>query len=240
MNFLLVDTKTSLRDILIRKLFANGINLYYAETLEAAHKIISSTKITILLIDIDVYPTKAFAFLKMLGLLPSKPVRIVSSSLTDKKTILPFVNIGIAGWLVKPFTEDKSLPKLMDIIRGITPADEQRTFFRVTPGKNDDRKVFFRLPSSAKLYSATLLNISAGGLALNTPEEIPAPELDLGVFISKIQIKLASQDMDLSGEVVYKSGTVFALRLKDCHERDMYILSKYIFDHISMTVHPVE
>jgi DNA-binding response OmpR family regulator len=153
MNFLLVDTKASMRDILIRKLFTNGVSLYHAESLEIAHKIISSTKINILLIDIDAYPTKSFAFLKMLGLLPGKPVRVVSSSLTDKRTILPFINIGIAGWLIKPFTEEKSLPKLMDIIRGLTPADEQRSFYRVTPGKNDDRKVFFDYP---QMPSSTL------------------------------------------------------------------------------------
>lgn len=236
MNFLLVDTKTSLREILIRKLFTNGISLYYADNLEAAQKIIAATKINILLIDIDDYPTKAFAFLKMLALLPGKPVRVITSSLTDKELILSFVNIGIAGWLVKPFIEEKSLPKLMEIVHSVTPSDEQRTYFRVTPGKEDDQKVFFRLPATGRLCSATLLNISAGGLALNTSEELPATELDVGVFIPKIQIKLASQDMELSGDVVYKSGSVFALRLRDCSERDIYILSKYIFDHISQTV----
>ena len=236
MNLLLVDSKVSVRDLLIRRLFANGITLYHAENLEMAHKILSATKTNVLVMDIDAWPTKAFTFLKMLGLLPSKPVRIVISSISDKRTIMPFVNVGIAGWLVKPFTEDKSMAKLMEILQGLTPNTEQRTYYRVTPGPNDERRVFFRMPSSSRLSSATLMNVSAGGLALTTTEEITDAEMPIGTFIQKIQIKLASQDMDLSGEIVYKKGLVFALRLRDCGDRDMYILSKYIFDHISKTL----
>ena len=53
MNLLLIDQKNNIRNILIRRLFPKGINVYHSETLESVNKFLSTVKINIILIDID-------------------------------------------------------------------------------------------------------------------------------------------------------------------------------------------
>jgi len=231
-----IDERPQVTDMFIKRCFPLGINVYHAENIKKANIFFESLKFNMVILDIDPNPTESLKFLKMVTALPSKPVKVLFSSITDKNVIVPYVAAGIASYIIKPFSEEKSLAKAMEILKKISPADEKRSFYRVTPSPNEDKKVFFRLEGNSKLQTAFLLNISAGGLALNGSEEIENKHLDTGTFISKIQMKLDHQDIFLSGEVMYKKGPVFAIRLKKCSEQDLFILSKYIFNKISESV----
>jgi DNA-binding response OmpR family regulator len=233
MNVLLVDPKWTTRDFLIKKLFPQGLTLFHAENLEQATQMMHEHKMGLLIVDIDFAPEHCLPYLTALGKLPIKPMRVIISSIGAKELIMQFVSTGIAAYLIKPFTEDSGLPRIMEIINASTAHDEKRTFYRVTPDQNEERKVFFRLSSNAKLQTATLINLSAGGLALQVQDEISEEDLNTGTFIPKVQMRLSNQEIFLSGDVIYKKGPVFAMRLKNCAEHDLFILSKYIFGKIA-------
>ena len=233
MNILLIDQKWTTRDLLIRKLFPRGITVFHAETLEEGTEIMNNHKISVLVIDIDFSPENCLSYLVTLGKLQIKPVRVIVSSIGDKNAIMEFVKTGIAGYIMKPFSEESGFPRLWEIIARITPRDEKRTFFRVTPKEGEEKKVFFRLTSNTKLQSATLINLSAGGLALHAAAEIPDSEMPTGTFIPKVQMRLQNQEIYLAGDVIYKKGPVFAMKLRNCSEHDLFVLSKYIFNKIA-------
>ncbi len=233
MNVLLVDQKWTTRDLLIKKFFPQGITLFHAESLEQATTLMNENKIRLLIVDIDFGPEQVLPYLVALGKLPIKPLRIVISSIGTKEVIMEFVKTGIAAYLIKPFTEESGLPRVMEIISKTSAHDEKRTFYRVTPDQTEEKKVFFRLSSNSKLQTASLINLSAGGLALQAMEDISEEDLDTGTFIPKIQMRLSNQEIFLSGEVIYKKGAVFAVRLRNCAESDLFVLSKYIFTKIA-------
>lgn len=235
MNLLLIDKKTSIRDLLIKRLFPKGVNVYQAEDIEKGKTLLDEVDYNYLLIDIDADPKASIQFLQYVSKLPSKPVRVVTSSINDKRLIMPLVNAGIAGYIIKPFTEEQSLPKLFSILEKTGGDSNQRNFYRVAPNPGEETKVFFRTRSNSKLITAQMINISAGGIALQTKEEIDDEDLQQSSFIPKIQLKLNNKDVILSGIVVYRKGPVFAIRFQRCSEVDIYQLSKYIFDRLSET-----
>ena len=236
MNLLLVDAKKNIRDLLIKKLFPMGITVYHLTDLNKVMDFISDNEIKVMILDLDLDPKEGLQLLRIIGKLPIKPLRTIVSSITDKKIIMSLINFGIAGYFVKPFTEDKGLPKLLSILRGIENNTELRKFYRVSPNAEEESKVFLRLAGSGKLISGTLLNISAGGAAINCSEKIPDEAMKPGDYVQKIQLKLDNQDLILSGNVVFKKGNIFAITYKKCAESDLFILSKYIFKKISETM----
>ncbi|MCK5267555.1 MAG: response regulator [Spirochaetes bacterium] len=238
MNLLLIDQKNNIRNILIRRLFPKGINVYHSETLESVNKFLSTVKINIILIDIDYDLDKSFKFLNTLSNLKNKPVRIILSSISNRNTIIPFVNTGIAGFIMKPFSEDKGLSKILQIVQNISENDEKRSFYRVSMDPNEDKKVFFRLQTDTRLKTGQVINISAGGIAIESTDKTPLDEMEAGLFIPKIQLKLDHQDLFLSGKVAYKKGGIFAVVFDNSstHDKDLGILSHYIFKKISMTI----
>lgn len=236
MNLLLVDAKKNVRDLLIKKLFPMGITVYHLSDLDKVLDFISDNSIKILVLDLDLNLKQGLQLIKTIGSLPIKPIRTVISSITDKKIIIPLVSFGIAGYFLKPFTEEKGLPRLGTIINKIEDKNELRKYHRVSPTDNEENRVFLRLAGNSKLLSGSLLNISAGGVAISCNETIPDELMKKDDFIQKIQLKLGSNDLILSGNVIFKKGNVFAINFKKCSEEDLFTVSKYIFDKISETV----
>jgi len=238
MNLLLIDAKKNIRDLLIKKLFPMGITLYHISSMEIEKVLhfISDNQIKLLILDLDLGPKEGLQLLLTIGTLPIKPIRTIISSLTDKKIIMPLISCGIAGYFLKPFTEEKGLPGLISILSEIENKNELRKFHRVSPAENEENRVFLRLAGNSRLIPGTVLNISAGGAAISCSEELPDEMMKQGDFVQKIQIKLGKQDLILSGDVVFKKGNVFAITFKKCSEEDLFAVSKYIFTRISETV----
>ena len=236
MNLLLVDTKKNVRDILIKNLFPLGITVFHISDLDKVMNFISDNDIKILILDLDLDLKKGIELLRTIGSLPIKPVRAVMSAITDKKIILPLVNLGIAGYILKPFTEEKSLPKLMSAFSKIENKNEMRKYHRISPADNEENRVFLRLSGNSKLISGRLLNISAGGAAISCNDDLPDEMMHQGDFVSKIQIKLGKLDIIISGDVVFKKGNIFAVKFKKCSEEDLFSVSKYIYDKIAETL----
>jgi hypothetical protein len=92
------------------------------------------------------------------------------------------------------------------------------------------------LPDDAKIRTATLLNLSAGGLALHCHEPLPETALTPGASLNKVQIRLDKHDLFFSGMVAFRKGPVFALTLRDCAEDAMVALSRYIFNRLAESV----
>lgn len=233
MNLLLIDPKISTCDILIKKLFPLGVTVFQRPDISCGLEHVAQGNYNLLLVDIDAAPRESLLFLTEAGKLPVKPVRMVLSSITDKNLITALVKSGIAAYFLKPFSEEKAIPKIMDIIGRMGSGAELRKYYRVTPGQEEETRVFLRLVGNPRLISGTLLNISAGGLAVSAHEELSDEAMKPGDFIQKIQFKLDNQDLGLSGKVVFKKANVFAISFQKCSEADLFVVSKYIFRKIS-------
>ena len=183
MNILLVDARKSTCDILIKKLFPMGITVYQLPDISRVLEFIGENSIQLLIMDIDQDPKESLKLLNTIGKLPIKPVRTIISSITDKNLIMMLVKSGIAGYFLKPFSEDKGFPKLLDILKKIDKFSAQRKYFRVNPGPDEETRVFLRLTDNPKLISGTLLNISSGGLAINCNEDLADEDMKDGDFI---------------------------------------------------------
>lgn len=236
MNILLIDQSAATRNLLIRKLVPLGINVYHAEDPQAAARILASVQVNLLLLDIDPAPLTMLEFVHSMGQLKTKPIRLIISSITDKGTIMPFVEAGIAGYFLKPFTEDNGLGKLVTIIKNSSEGDQRRNFYRVSPSPNENVKVAFRIPSSGRLIMGRMLNVSAGGMAINCAGDLEPDELQARTLLPKVQVTIDNQNVYVSGPIVYRKANVIAIRFAECTEKDLYVISKYIFDRISQTI----
>ncbi len=242
MNLLLVDEKMSIVNILIGKCMPMGINVYHVKSIEEAQETLNKLDLHIIIIDMDTDFDKTIDFLTFLTKLPSKPVRLVYSSMIDKQIIMKVVNLGIAAYIVKPFTPQNGLEKVIQVINNFSDSEKKRSFYRVTLGNDEDKTIFFNFSRFPKVLKGEIINISSGGIAFQSTDELPIDNLTKkelitnGDFVSKMIITLNSNKIELSGDIVFLSNNVFGIKFRKCNEESMFQLSKFIFTKISKTI----
>jgi len=181
----------------------------------------------------DINFDEAYKFLAFLTKLPSKPVRIAYSSITDKNKIIKFVKLGIAAYIVKPFTAQNGIKKVDQIINNYNNIEKKRSFYRVTLSQDEDKTIFFNFTNFPKVLKGEIINISSGGIAFQAIDDLPMDKLTRkglitnGDFVSKMIITLNSIKIELSGDIVFLSNNVFGIKFRGCSEENMFLLSNF-------------
>lgn len=242
MNLLLIDEKPAIVNILIGRYMPQGISVYHVKSIEQAQEAMNKIDMNFIIIDMDIDFKKAFAFLTFLKKLPSKPVRIIYSSITDKNQIVNCVEAGIAAYIIKPFTPQNGMDRVDQIINSYTSSEKKREFYRVTLNDNEDKTIFFNFTKLPKVLKGEIINISSGGIAFQSTDELPIDKqtkkglIAIGDYVSKMIITLNSAKIELSGDIVFLSNNVFGIKFKNCSEENMFSLSKFIFTKVSKTL----
>jgi DNA-binding response OmpR family regulator len=235
-GFLVVEGSLSARETLCYALLSFGIKGIPAATRSAAWEILKTNKdIQGAIIDIDnqeVEGSKLIEEIRQGESTKALPV-IVHTAQASKEFVMKMIEVGVAGYLLKPFHEDSSRGKLAGILDKLSEHNSQRKHIRIKPDPEELIRVHFRLSGLSALVSGKLIDISLGGIALdlyNPPDPIHLPT---GQRIARIQFSLGPRELSPGGIVVAYKASVLALRFDALSPADKISLERYIFKRIS-------
>jgi two-component system chemotaxis response regulator CheY len=158
---------------------------------------------------------------------------IVHTLQTGKDIVMRMVDLGVAGYLLKPFDPDTAKTKLAAIFSKLATHNSQRRHIRIRPSPDELARVSFRIGRSKQITSGRIVDISLGGMAaelLNPPE---GDSIAPGTPVSRMEIALAGKVLGPSASVVMYKMKVLAVRFDILNPSDKKALERYIFKSIS-------
>jgi two-component system chemotaxis response regulator CheY len=234
--FLVVESALAVREALCYVLLSFGIRGVPASNREAAQKAIAEgAQIEGAIIDIDNKDVDGIALIQELR--QGEGTRgisvIVHTVQSSKDFVMRMVDMGVAGYLLKPFSPDTAKTKLAAIFAKLSTHNSQRRHIRVKPDPDDLARVSFRVSTSRQLISGRIVDISLGGIAAELFNPPPPETLAAGTPLSRLQFVLSGKELAPSASVVLYKSKVLALRFETLGPADKKALERYIFKSIS-------
>ncbi len=237
MGFLVVEGSLSVREALCYVLLSFGIKGVPVSTRAAALEVLGSNPdIKGAIIDIDnqeVEGSLLISEMKEKEKTRGIPI-IIHTVQASKEFVLKMIELGVTGYLLKPFREDAARAKLAAILDKLSDHDANRKHIRVKPDPQEMIRIHFRLPSFTHLVSGKIIDISLGGVAielLNPPPE--SQVLAVGSRIAKLQFTLGTKELSPSAIIVLVKANIVAMRFETLNPTDKTALERFIFKQIS-------
>jgi two-component system chemotaxis response regulator CheY len=234
--FLVVESSLTVRESLCYVLLSFGIRGVPLSNRAAANEALQSgEKADGAIIDIDNKDVDGVALIgEMKGSDATKGLSIIVHTVqTSKDVVMRMVDLGVAGYLLKPFDPDSAKAKLATIFSKLATHNSQRRHIRVRPEPDELARVSFRLGKPPALLSGRIVDISLGGFAaelFNAPETNPPMP---GAPLSKMEISLAGKVLTPSASTVLYKSRVLATKFDILTPSDKKTLERYIFKRIS-------
>lgn len=237
MHFLVLEGTVPVRETLCYILLSFGIRGVPASTRQDGEEILArNPAIKGAIVDIDNKDVEGTEFIRKMaedGHMPALQV-IVHTAQSDKESVRRMLELGVAGYLLRPFDERTAAGKLRTILDRISDHGTQRRHIRVQPAADELIRVSFRLPDRQALFSGKIMDVSLGGMAI---ELFRLPEeqcLTAGTRIERLEMSLQNRQITPAGVVVACRGKGLAVRFEVLSVRDKPVLERYIFRRSSL------
>jgi hypothetical protein len=158
---------------------------------------------------------------------------IVHTVQSSKELVMHMVELGVAGYLLKPYSPDTAKAKLAAIFSKLATHNSQRKHIRVRPDPGELARVSFRVSPRSPLVSGRIVDISLGGIAVELFNPVAPEALPIGAVVQRLEFTLAGKELAPSGSVVLYKSKVLALRFDLMSPADKKALERYIFKSIS-------
>lgn len=236
MVFLVVESSQTVRESLCYVLLAFGVRGVPLANRKAAQEALAKGgAVDGAIVDIDNKDVDGIQLIT--DLKESEATRgmsvVVHTVQTSKDTVMRMVDMGVAGYLLKPFDADSAKTKLAAIFSKLATHNSQRRHIRIRPNPDELARVSFRIGRSKQITSGRIVDISLGGMAaelLNPPE---GDAIAAGTPVSRMEISLAGKVLGPSASVVMYKLKVLAVRFDILNPSDKKALERYIFKSIS-------
>jgi CheY-like chemotaxis protein len=234
--FLVVESSLQVRESLCHVLLSFGVRGVPVPDRSAALELLKkNTTIEGAIIDID---NKAVEGVQLItDLRENEHTRgiplVVHTIQTSKDAVMKMVEVGVAGYLLKPYSQDTARSKLAAIFAKLATHNAQRRHIRVKPDPGELARVSFRVSPPPQLVSGRIVDISLGGLAVELYNPPPAELLAPGAPLSRVTFSLPGRELSPSASVVLLKSRVLALKFESLAPADATALERYIFKSIS-------
>jgi len=234
--FLVVESSLSVRESLCHVLLAFGIRGIPAATRHAALEALKSgEQIEGAIVDIDNKDVEGITLIEEL----KKNARTASISVivhtmqSSKGFVMRMIDLGVVGYLLKPFNDAHTKTKLSAIFSKMATHNSQRKHIRVRPDPGELARASFRVPNFPQLLSGRIVDISLSGLAIELFNPPASELLSTGTAVSRLRFSLSGKELAPSGSVVLYKAKILALRFDILSPTDKKALERYIFKSIS-------
>ena len=236
MVFLVVESSLSVRESLCHVLLAFGVRGIPVATRAAALEALESgEQIEGAIVDIDNKDVEGIQLIEEL----KKSERtaaisvIVHTVQSSKDFVMRMIELGVVGYLLKPFSDTNAKTKLSAIFSKMATHNSQRKHIRVKPDPGELARASFRVQGSPQLVSGRIVDISLGGLAIELFNPPAEGFLSPGSSVIKLQFSLSGKELAPSASIVLYKAKVLALRFDIINPTDKKALERYIFKSIS-------
>jgi two-component system OmpR family response regulator len=237
MNSLVVESSPDIKDSLCYILLSLGIKGIPCADKDEALKAINelNEEIFSAIVDIDNKETQGVELIKELKQNPKTADTkiIVHTIQSNREAVIKMLEMGIIGYLLKPYNESETYNKLNNIFKRIE-GGEKRSHIRISPDPQDLLRVHFRITGYPHLISGKIVNLSMGGLALELYSPVEQQLLTVNTHISSIHFTLGSKQISPPGVAVMRKDKYIALKFDAMDQTDSMVLAKYIYKRISV------
>jgi two-component system chemotaxis response regulator CheY len=158
---------------------------------------------------------------------------IVHTIQSQKEFVRKMVEIGVAGYLLKPFNPDTTKAKLEAILAKLSTHNASRKHIRVSPDPDELTRVSFRISGIKQLLSGRIVDVSLGGIAIELFNPPADNVFTQGIPIARLDFALDGKALSPSGMVVVCKSRVLAVRFESMSAANRQALERYIFKRIS-------
>jgi len=234
--FLVVESSQTVRESLCYVLLAFGVRgIPLANRKAAVAALEKSGAVDGAIVDIDNKDVDGIQLIT--DLKESERTRgmsvIVHTVQTSKDIVMRMVDLGVAGYLLKPFDPDAAKTKLTAIFSKLATHNSQRRHIRIRPSSDELARVSFRIGRSRQITSGRIVDISLGGMAAELFNPPDADSISHGTPVSGMEIALAGKVLGPSASVVMYKLNILAVRFDILNPADKKALERYIFKSIS-------
>lgn len=236
MIFLVVEASSSIRESLCYVLLSFGIKgLPVSNRQTALSALKANPDIDGAIIDIDSKEVEGTELIREIkSSEKTEGIKVIVHTIqSGKDLVVKMVELGVVGYLLKPYNEEDIYPKLKKIFKKTETHNKQRKHIRIKPDPEELLRLSFHLPNFPNLISGKIIDISVGGVAVelyNPPEE---DIIKKGTRIPHIQFTLHSKEFSPAGKVILLKGKLLALRFDSLNAGEKTTLAKYIFKRIA-------
>ena len=199
MSCLILDKSPQIRESLSHLLLVLGIKgIPVGSRQEGLVVLDKDNEIDTAIVDVDNKDTEGLELIQEIknSEKTQRMTIIVHSAQSSREFVTKTMAMGIHGYLLKPFQEDKTFQRLKTIlIDNPDLQSEKRQHIRVNPDPNELLRLHFRISGYDKLVSGRIRNISMGGVALELHSAPNAELLKPGAAIHKLQFVLMSKPL---------------------------------------------
>ena len=236
MVFLVVESSLTVRESLCYVLLAFGVRgLPVANRKAAVEALAKGAAIDGAIVDIDNKDADGMRLIT--DLKQSETTRgisvIVHTVQTKKDFVLRMVDLGVAGYLLKPFNPETAKAKLAAVFSKLATHNSQRRHIRIKPSPDELARVSFRLGRSKQIVAGRIVDISLGGMAAELFNPPDTESVFPGSPLSRMEIALAGKVLAPSASIVMYKSKVLAVRFDILNPSDKKTLERYIFKSIS-------
>jgi len=234
--FLVVENSPEIRDALCYALLSFGIKGMPAASRREALDILAHAKdIEGAIVDIDNKDVEGIQLVDDLkGDERLREIAVIDHTVqTRMEFVRRMVEIGVAGYLVKPFSPETAKQKLEAILTKLSTHNSQRRHIRITPDPDELARVSFRVHPLPQLFSGRVVDISLGGIAIELFNPPTEGQLAAGVPLPRMDFALSGKTLSPSGTIVLCKSRVVAVRFETMSAADRQALERYIFKRIS-------
>jgi two-component system chemotaxis response regulator CheY len=234
--FLVVESSLTVRESLCYVLLAFGVRgLPVANRKAAVEALAKGAAIDGAIVDIDNKDADGMRLIT--DLKQSETTRgisvIVHTVQTKKDFVLRMVELGVAGYLLKPFNPETAKAKLAAVFSKLATHNSQRRHIRIKPSPDELARVSFRLGRSKQIVAGRIVDISLGGMAAELFNPPDTESVFPGSPLSRMEIALAGKVLAPSASIVMYKSKVLAVRFDILNPSDKKTLERYIFKSIS-------
>ena len=236
MVYLVVEGSLTVRESICYLLLAFGIRGVPVANRKAAREALArGDTIDGAIIDIDNKEVDGISLISDLkGTESTRGISVIVHTIqTSKDFVMRMVDLGVAGYLLKPFDPDKAKAKLAAIFSKLATHNSQRRHIRIKPSADELARVSFRIGRSKQLTSGRIVDISLGGMAAELFNPQDGDAMSQGTALSRMEISLAGKVLSPSASVVLYKSNVLAVRFDILNPADKKTLERYIFKSIS-------
>jgi len=236
MSFLVLDASESTRESLCYALLSFGIKgIPVADRRTALVESGQTPGLEGAIVDIDSKELGGIQFIQELKANPqTQHLKIIVHTIrSSKETVTRMIELGVMGYLLKPYKQDEIFAKLKKIFAKFENHNKQRKHIRVKPDPQELLRLHFRLPDQQGLISGKILDISVGGVAaelFNPPAE---GILQPGTLIDEVQFVVGGKPLSPPAKVILSRGKLLALHFEALSAMEKTSLARYIFKRIS-------
>jgi len=205
--------------------------VFSASDINEIKDILKNERIDIIISDITIDKEDTFPLLEWIkSTYRTIPILIVTSN-TSRDKVLKAASIGTMGYFLKPIDDKILLQKIKGAMDTFMNQHPERNYVRVRPLVEDVVELKFVDPKMNTVLSASLIDISLGGMAF-----IQSTDNYMGTIQKndrlKINLKLNEYTLNLECDVVNTEGLRCNVKFSELQRIYQEILSNFIYRRI--------